>query len=139
MLQAYALHPQAFTSSVRERAAMPLSWWESRLSSKLDVVFGAFAYRNAVAQFCAARGVPHDTLRWEGAAADEFGQFGGQPIGALEGIYANERMPLPQVRVGEVVRNSIFAREKSSRILDRAIAALQDSVELRARKSPVAA
>lgn len=57
----------------------------------------------------------------------------------LEGIYAGERMPLPQVRVGEVVRNSIFAREKSSRILDRAIAALQDSVELRTRKSPVAA
>ena len=42
MLEAYDLHPQAFTSSVRERAAMPLSWWESRLTSKLDVVFGAF-------------------------------------------------------------------------------------------------
>ncbi|VVM53199.1 hypothetical protein PS662_00919 [Pseudomonas fluorescens] len=42
MLEAYDLHPQAFTSSVRERAAMPLSWWESRLSSPLDVVLGAF-------------------------------------------------------------------------------------------------
>lgn len=42
MLEAYELHPQAFTSSVRERAVMPLSWWESRLTSKLDVVFGAF-------------------------------------------------------------------------------------------------
>ena len=42
MLEAYDLHPQAFTSSVRERAAMPLGWWESRLSNKLDVVFGAF-------------------------------------------------------------------------------------------------
>ncbi|URM30051.1 GNAT family N-acetyltransferase [Pseudomonas frederiksbergensis] len=42
MLEAYDLHPQAFTSTVRERATMPLSWWESRLSSKLDVVFGAF-------------------------------------------------------------------------------------------------
>ena len=42
MLQAYDRHPQAFTSSVRERAAMPLSWWESRLTGKLDVVFGAF-------------------------------------------------------------------------------------------------
>ena len=42
MLEAYDRHPQAFTSSVRERAAMPLSWWESRLTSKLDVVFGAF-------------------------------------------------------------------------------------------------
>jgi RimJ/RimL family protein N-acetyltransferase len=27
---------------VRERAAMPLSWWEKRLTSKLDTVFGAF-------------------------------------------------------------------------------------------------
>ena len=42
MLEAYDLHPQAFTSSVRERAAMPLSWWEKRLTCQLDVVFGAF-------------------------------------------------------------------------------------------------
>ncbi|KOY03640.1 GNAT family N-acetyltransferase [Pseudomonas nunensis] len=42
MLEAYDRHPQAFTSSVRERAAMPLGWWESRLTSKLDVVFGGF-------------------------------------------------------------------------------------------------
>ncbi|WP_213938383.1 GNAT family N-acetyltransferase [Pseudomonas sp. dw_612] len=42
MLEAYDRHPQAFTSSVRERAVMPLGWWESRLTSKLDVVFGAF-------------------------------------------------------------------------------------------------
>lgn len=43
MLEAYDRHPQAFTSSVRERAVMPLSWWEGRLTSKLDVVLGAFA------------------------------------------------------------------------------------------------
>lgn len=42
MLQAYALHPQAFTSSLSERAAMPLNGWESRLTSRLDVVLGAF-------------------------------------------------------------------------------------------------
>ena len=42
MLEAYDRHPQAFTSSVRERAVMPLSWWEGRLTSKLDAVFGAF-------------------------------------------------------------------------------------------------
>ncbi|MGZ9737228.1 N-acetyltransferase family protein [Pseudomonas sp. GNP012] len=42
MLEAFDLHPQSFTSSVRERAAMPLGWWESRLTSKLDVVLGAF-------------------------------------------------------------------------------------------------
>ena len=42
MLEAYDCHPQAFTSSVRERAMMPLSWWEGRLTSKLDVLLGAF-------------------------------------------------------------------------------------------------
>lgn len=42
MLQAYALHPQAFTSSVSERAALPINWWESRLTNRLDVLLGAF-------------------------------------------------------------------------------------------------
>jgi len=42
MLQAYERHPQAFTSSVRERAAMPMNWWTSRLTNRLDVVLGAF-------------------------------------------------------------------------------------------------
>ena len=43
MLEAYALHPGAFTSSVEERSALPLSWWEARLSDApdaRDVVFG---------------------------------------------------------------------------------------------------
>jgi ribosomal protein S18 acetylase RimI-like enzyme len=31
MLEAYQLHADAFTSSYPERAALPLSWWESRL------------------------------------------------------------------------------------------------------------
>lgn len=43
MLEAYERHPQAFTSSVPERAAMPLSWWESRLTSQFDALLGAFA------------------------------------------------------------------------------------------------
>jgi ribosomal protein S18 acetylase RimI-like enzyme len=45
MLEAYALHPDAFTSSVNERASLPLSWWEARLSdeaSAREVVFGCF-------------------------------------------------------------------------------------------------
>ena len=42
MLQAYGAYPQAFTSSVAERALMPLSWWEKRLDSPLDRLFGAF-------------------------------------------------------------------------------------------------
>lgn len=48
MLEAYDLHPEAFTSSVAERAAMPLAWWESRLDSDLDLVLGAFDDGNLV-------------------------------------------------------------------------------------------
>lgn len=33
MLEAYAAHPDAFTSSVGEREALPLAWWEKRLDA----------------------------------------------------------------------------------------------------------
>jgi len=36
MLEAYRVHPDAFTSSARERTALPLSWWEARLDDKED-------------------------------------------------------------------------------------------------------
>lgn len=36
MLHAYAAHPHAFTSTAEERAALPLTWWESRLSDAED-------------------------------------------------------------------------------------------------------
>ncbi|KMT57557.1 GNAT family N-acetyltransferase [Pseudomonas fildesensis] len=42
MLEAYGAYPQAFTSSVAERAAMPLSWWEKRIDSPLDRLLGGF-------------------------------------------------------------------------------------------------
>lgn len=45
MLEAYTLHPEAFTSSVEEREAAPLSWWQSRLdttSTQSEQVFGAW-------------------------------------------------------------------------------------------------
>ncbi|MGB3122343.1 MAG: GNAT family N-acetyltransferase [Pseudomonas sp.] len=42
MLEAYGAYPQAFTSSVAERALMPLSWWEKRLDSPLDRLLGGF-------------------------------------------------------------------------------------------------
>src|SRR5258707_967762 len=45
MLEAYESLPDAFTSSVSERAALPLSWWESRLAAgqeSPEVVVGAF-------------------------------------------------------------------------------------------------
>ncbi len=46
MLEAYARHPDAFTSSAAERAGLPISWWESRLGEgqdSSDVVFGAIS------------------------------------------------------------------------------------------------
>lgn len=45
MLEAYAQYPDAFTSSVTERQALPLTWWEQRLTTAPkanEVVFGAF-------------------------------------------------------------------------------------------------
>ena len=45
MLEAYERHPDAFTSTVSERAALPMSWWESRVSeapASSELVFGAF-------------------------------------------------------------------------------------------------
>jgi ribosomal protein S18 acetylase RimI-like enzyme len=44
MLEAYEHHPEAFTSSAQERAALALSWWEQRLDvsdQALEVVFAA--------------------------------------------------------------------------------------------------
>lgn len=50
MLAAYAQHPDAFTSSADERAALPLAWWQQRLAedadggdAAADRVFGVFA------------------------------------------------------------------------------------------------
>ncbi len=46
MLDAYGRHPDAFTSSVAEREALPLSWWQERLSTDAQaasLVLGAFA------------------------------------------------------------------------------------------------
>ena len=45
MLEAYAQAPDAFTSSVAERAALPLAWWETRVADTPDAkerVWGAF-------------------------------------------------------------------------------------------------
>jgi len=45
MLDAYDAHPDAFTSSATERAALPLAWWERRLGAESggnEVVIGAF-------------------------------------------------------------------------------------------------
>ena len=43
MLEAYERHPQAFTSSVKEREKLPLAWWAARLDGELDLLLGAFS------------------------------------------------------------------------------------------------
>ena len=45
MLEAYALHPDAFTSTVAERVDLPLSWWAARMTdapNANEAVSGAF-------------------------------------------------------------------------------------------------
>lgn len=45
MLEAYEHHPDAFTSSLAERAALPFAWWESRLkvdALPAELVLGGF-------------------------------------------------------------------------------------------------
>jgi RimJ/RimL family protein N-acetyltransferase len=51
MLEAYARHPDAFTSTASERAALPMSWWQSRLDAAplaSEVVFGAFEHNRVI-------------------------------------------------------------------------------------------
>ena len=46
MHEAYARHPEAFTSTAAERATLPLDWWVRRLAPEPDAVervWGAFA------------------------------------------------------------------------------------------------
>lgn len=42
MLEAYALHPEAFVSNLSSREQLPLSWWEGQLDDELSALFGAF-------------------------------------------------------------------------------------------------
>ena len=42
MLEAYALHPEAFVSTIARREQLPLSWWEAKLDDELSALFGAF-------------------------------------------------------------------------------------------------
>lgn len=46
MLEAYAKHPDAFTSYPEERAKLPVSWWSARLNPSdeaTEIVIGALA------------------------------------------------------------------------------------------------
>jgi RimJ/RimL family protein N-acetyltransferase len=43
MLEAFARHPDAFTSTAEERASLPRAWWQSRLApASRETLFGAF-------------------------------------------------------------------------------------------------
>ena len=42
MLEAYALHPEAFVSNLSDRERLPLSWWQGQLDDELSAMLGAF-------------------------------------------------------------------------------------------------
>ncbi|MBX3658981.1 MAG: GNAT family N-acetyltransferase [Ramlibacter sp.] len=52
MLRAYEEHPDAFTTSAAERAGLPITWWEQRLSGSTvqgECIFGAWHQDQLVA------------------------------------------------------------------------------------------
>lgn len=74
MLEGYEQHPEAFTSSLAERAAMPLSFWESRLAAGAEpreLVVGAF--RDAT--LAGAAGMEFETREKARHKATLFGMF----------------------------------------------------------------
>lgn len=74
MLQAYAQHPEAFTSSVGERTALPLTWWEQRLSDAPDVADVVFGVRDGD-QLVAAAGLSFDAHEKARHKATLFGMY----------------------------------------------------------------
>ncbi len=74
MLEAYELHPDAFTSSVAERAALPLAWWESRLkagTNPTELVFGVFIEERLLG----VAGLSFDTREKARHKANLFGMY----------------------------------------------------------------
>ena len=74
MLEAYALQPDAFTSSVAERAALPLSWWEARLENSPnspEMVMGAFVD----SQLAGVAGIRFDAREKSRHKATLFGMY----------------------------------------------------------------
>lgn len=102
MLEAYALHPDAFTSSVEERAAMPLSWWEARLDEREQagsVVLGAF-HEGALA---GAAGLAFETREKARHKAQLFGMVVRADCRARSLGAALVRAPLDQARARDGV------------------------------------
>lgn len=82
MLEAYEKHPDAFTSSVAERAALPLSWWESRVApgdAPPEVVFGALDDAN----LAGVAGLSFETREKARHKATLFGTYVPPPLRGL--------------------------------------------------------
>ena len=74
MLEAYEHHPEAFTSSLGERAAMPASFWEGRLAADTEpreLVVGAYCDR----ALAGAAGIEFETREKARHKATLFGMF----------------------------------------------------------------
>jgi len=116
MLAAYELHPDAFTSSAAERAALPLSWWGARLDASPtagQLVLGAFDGERLVG----AAGLefePREKARHKAhlfgmyvAAPARQGGFGRQLVdAALEQAAARQGVRLVQLTVTEGNRSA---------------------------------
>jgi ribosomal protein S18 acetylase RimI-like enzyme len=66
MLEAYTLHPEAFTTSLTERSALPLSWWQARLGDEpnaAELVLGAVDAQNKLAGVVGLRFESREKLR----------------------------------------------------------------------------
>lgn len=74
MLEAYAHHPDAFTSSVAERSILPVSWWQGRLASGAsanEVVFGVFIQE----ELAGVAGISFDTREKTKHKSTLFGMY----------------------------------------------------------------
>lgn len=122
MLEAYERHPDAFTSTVAERAALPLSWWEARLSEKLhapEIVLGA----RQDSRIVGAAGLSFETRAKTRHKASLFGmyvpaEFRGRGVGralvvaALEHARARPGVRLVQLTVtqGNAAAQTLYER-----------------------------
>ena len=73
MLEAYQLHPDAFTSTVAERSALLHSWWVSRATAAngASVVYGAFVGN----ELAGAAGIEFETREKTRHKANLFGMY----------------------------------------------------------------
>ena len=122
MLEAYARHPEAFTSSEAERAALPMAWWQARLDADpgaATLVVGAYVQERlagvAGLSFESGEKIRHKArLFGMGVAADCRGRgLGGALVqGLLEHARARDGVRLVQLTVtqGNDAAQRLYAR-----------------------------